>query len=205
MNQKAPFIGVARHRMTVDGEGITTLAAFHACTLNCKYCLNPQSLRQEFKTTIYTPAELYELVKVDELYFLATNGGVCFGGGEPCLRYEFLNEFRTICGNSWKLTLETALNVPQRNVEALVPIIDHWIIDIKDTNPETYQAYTGRDNAQVMANLRFLSNIADKVYIRVPLIPDFNNKDDQEKSVELLKTMGFTNFDLFEYKTDINK
>ena len=40
-----PLIGIARHRLTIDGEGVTTLVAFHGCPLRCKYCLNPTSLQ----------------------------------------------------------------------------------------------------------------------------------------------------------------
>ena len=34
-----PLIGIARHRLSIDGEGVTTLVAFHGCPLHCKYCL----------------------------------------------------------------------------------------------------------------------------------------------------------------------
>ena len=37
-------IGIARHRLQTDGQGVSTLVAFHGCPLHCKYCLNPQSL-----------------------------------------------------------------------------------------------------------------------------------------------------------------
>ena len=40
----APLICIDRHRLTIDGEGVTTLVAFHGCPLRCKYCLNPQCL-----------------------------------------------------------------------------------------------------------------------------------------------------------------
>lgn len=203
--QEAPFIGVARHRLVVDGEGVTTLAAFHTCTLKCKYCLNPQSLREYDKVTVFTPESLYEKVKVDELYFLATGGGICFGGGEPSLRYEFIREFRDICGPDWKLTIETALNVPKKNIEALLPVIDCWIVDVKDMNPEIYKSYTGKTNDQVMENLELLRGIPDKVKIRIPSIPEYNTKEDQDRSVAKLKEMGFSDFDLFGYRTEINK
>ena len=39
----APLIGISRHRLSTDGEGVTTLVAFHGCPLRCKYCLNPQT------------------------------------------------------------------------------------------------------------------------------------------------------------------
>ena len=203
--QEAPFIGVARHRLVVDGDGVTTLAAFHTCTLKCKYCLNPQSLREYDKVTVFTPESLYEKVKVDELYFLATGGGICFGGGEPSLRYEFIREFRDICGPDWKLTIETALNVPKKNIEALLPVIDCWIVDIKDMNPEIYKSYTGKTNDQVMENLELLRGIPDKVKIRIPSIPEYNTKEDQDSSVAKLKEMGFSDFDIFNYRTEINK
>ena len=79
----AALIGISRHRLTTDGEGVTTLVAFHGCPLRCKYCLNPQSFAQEGVWKQYDCEQLYEEVKIDELYFLATHGGVTFGGGEP--------------------------------------------------------------------------------------------------------------------------
>ena len=30
---RVPIIGVVRHRLAVDGQGVTTLVAFHGCTL----------------------------------------------------------------------------------------------------------------------------------------------------------------------------
>ena len=82
----APLICIDRHRLTIDGEGVTTLVAFHGCPLHCKYCLNPQCLEadgvwQEMDTEL-----LMMNVEMDNLYFLATGGGICFGGGEPLLR-----------------------------------------------------------------------------------------------------------------------
>lgn len=40
----ARIIGIARLRLSTDGDGVTTLVAFHGCPLHCRYCLNPQSL-----------------------------------------------------------------------------------------------------------------------------------------------------------------
>lgn len=98
MSNLVPILGVNRHRLLIDGEGVTTLVAFHGCPLHCKYCLNPQSLSDDFDFPLYSCEQLYERVKVDELYFLATRGGITFGGGEPCLRSEFISRFRELCG-----------------------------------------------------------------------------------------------------------
>ena len=67
MSNLVPILGVNRHRLLIDGEGVTTLVAFHGCPLHCKYCLNPQSLSDDFDFPLYSCEQLYERVKVDEL------------------------------------------------------------------------------------------------------------------------------------------
>ena len=199
--QKAPFIAVSRHRINLDGNGVVTLACFGSCPLRCKYCINPQCFEERDSWQTLTTEQLYTRCKADELYFLATGGGVTFGGGEPLLRSAFISEFRELCGPDWTLSAETSLNVKTENVEQLLPVLNHWVIDIKDTNPDIYRAYTGRDNSQVLANLRLIAeagNAADTT-IRIPLIPDYNNEYNRQKSVTLLQELGFTDFDLFNY------
>lgn len=168
---RAKVIGVARHRLTTDGDGVTTLVAFHGCPLRCRYCLNPQSLGDGGHFREYSPEELYAATRIDELYFIATNGGVTFGGGEPCLRPQFISEFRELCGPTWQLNIETSLNVPAENITALLPVINTLIIDIKDLNPAIYRDYTGTDNTLVLDNLRLIADVRRQqdCIIRIPL------------------------------------
>ena len=207
MPTAAPIIGIVRHSINVDGEGVCTLVAFHSCTLKCKYCLNPHSLSGVEKYKKFTPEALFERVKVDDLYFQATNGGITFGGGEPMLRAEFIEEFKRSCPSNWRISIETALNVEQSFVRRLFNVIDHYYIDIKDINNTIYENYTGKSNQQVIENLKFLAkqNLANKITIRVPLIPGFNTADDQEKSIAFLKELGFKNFNRFTYLTDTER
>ena len=151
--------------------------------------------------------QLYEKVKLDNLYFLATGGGVTFGGGEPLLQVPFMREFREICGREWRLYIETSLNVPWSLVQATTDIIDGYIVDIKDTDPGIYRAYTTRENAQVLDNLRRLVEIVgtESVLVRVPLIPGFNTEEHRARSKTLLREMGVTRFDELTYKTEIKK
>lgn len=207
MDNKAPIIGICRHRLATDGEGVTTLVAFHGCPLRCKYCLNPQSLSNPEQHPLYDASSIFEETRIDQLYFIATGGGITFGGGEPCLRNDIITKFRTLCGNEWKLTLETSLNVEPSRFATLLPIIDRLIVDIKDMNPNIYQQYTGCNNKNVIANLKLIieSNRQDDTIIRIPLIPQFNTPTDQEKSQQILTDMGFTKFNLFTYTTKNQK
>ena len=206
MKAQADIAAVARHRIAIDGDGVNTLVVFMMCPLRCKYCLNPQTLDAGLPHRTLTPDELYEETRKDELYFLATGGGVTFGGGEPLLRPDFIRAFRSLCGDEWKLNLETSLNVPEDNVRGLMPVIDYWFIDIKDMDPDIYRKYTGRDNGRVISNLRLLadSGLAGRCTIRIPHIPGYNEDADRDRSIKELEAMGFSVFDRFEYKTDID-
>ena len=197
----APFIAINRHRLTTDGEGVTTLVGFHGCPLHCQYCLNAQCLQADGVWCRLTPGELYSEVEIDDLYFVATGGGICFGGGEPLLRSEFIKAFAEIMNPEWKLTIETSLNVPLENVKAIASLVQMWYVDIKDMNPDIYKAYGCKENKQVVSNLQWLAanGYADKVIIRLPLIPEYNTDEDRQRSQKQLEEMGFTNFDKFNY------
>ena len=202
MKQRAKIIGIARHRLSTDGDGVTTLVAFHDCPLRCRYCLNPQSLGDGRRFREYSPEELYAETRIDELYFLATNGGVTFGGGEPCLRPQFIREFRNLCGPAWQVNLETSLNVPTANIEELLSVVNTLIIDIKDMNSDIYRNYTGQSNDLVLDNLRLIAESGRQkdCIIRLPMIPNYNTDADREISCKALEDLGFTRFDLFTYQ-----
>ena len=195
------FFGKGRLRIGIDGKGITTLCTFHGCPLRCKYCLNKRGLDPKTKCDLYTPEELYDIVKIDDLYFQASGGGVTFGGGEPLLHTDFIAAFRKICPDTWRLTAESSLFVSEDAVRHAVAVVDDFIVDIKDTNPDIYLAYTGKPNETVLANLRLLVSLVgcERIKVRVPLIPDFNTEDDRQKSKHLLLEMGITHFDFFNY------
>jgi len=200
---QAPVVAVSRIRMQTDGKGVTTLVCFHGCPLRCHWCINPFSFAEDTKRDIVTPQKLYDKVKLDELYFLATGGGVTFGGGEPLLYPDFLHAFREICGNAWHLCAETSLSVPWEHVQKAAECIDMFYVDCKDTDPDIYKSYTGKDNALMLSNLQKLVALigTERVVVRVPLIPDYNTDQNRQKSRAVLQGLGVTQFDFFTYKT----
>ena len=204
---KAKISDTSRLRIGVDGEGVTTLVAFMLCPLACEYCLNPQTLSDSYPFKEYTPEELYMELRKDELYFLATGGGVTFGGGEPLLNHQFIKEFRNVCGDQWKINLETSLNVPSSFLETVIPVTDEYLIDIKDMNPAIYKNYTGKDNSPVIGNLRTLAErgLAGRCVIRIPLIHGYNTPEDVARSESEVVALGFDRIDKFEYDIDYAK
>lgn len=119
-------------------------------------------------------------------------------------RVNLSREFREFCGKEWLLTVETSLNVERERIERLLPVIDRFIIDIKDMNPAIYKRYTGMDNEAVVSNLRLLveRGRAEDMIVRVPLIPGYNTDSDRVESCRQLEVMGIKHFDLFTYIID---
>ena len=195
-----PLLSVSRLRMGTDGAGVTTLVASRGCPLRCRWCINKALLR-EAKPEHVSAAELVERVKIDELYFLATGGGVTFGGGESLLHAAFIRRFRELCPPQWRICAETSLAVPRENVVLAAEAVDFFIVDCKDMDGEIYRRYTGGDGALMRENLRFLLEKIgpERVLVRVPLIPRFNTPEDQARSAEALRDMGAAKLDLFEY------
>ncbi len=192
---------IERHRIGIDGEGITTLVTLHGCPLHCKYCMNPECNDTRCKVKGMTANDVVKLCMCDNLYFLATGGGITVGGGEPLLHPDFVHQLRKSMPHEWKMNVETSLNVPTENVRKIIRDASLFIIDVKDTNSDIYMRYTSRSNELVMRNLSLIAEtgLQDKCLLRLPLIRDYNTFDDIYKSKGILQGMGFSRFDEFEY------
>ena len=195
-----PLLGLSRLRMGTDGTGVTTLVAGAGCPLRCRWCINRRLLRDAPAEPV-TAQELLNRVRIDDLYFRASGGGVTFGGGESMLHAPFLRRFRQLCPGDWKISAETSLAVARDLLAPAVGAVDLLIVDCKEMNPEIYRRYTGGDPARMQDNLRWLLTQvgAERILVRVPRIPEYNTKEDQEKSAERLRALGISNLDLFDY------
>ncbi|MBQ6661898.1 MAG: radical SAM protein [Lachnospiraceae bacterium] len=199
---KLPLFSVSRLRMEIDGDGVTTLVAAKGCPLHCRYCINADVLGDSVASRAVTPEELLAMVKIDDLYFRATNGGITFGGGESLLHAKFIRAFSEIAPSEWRIFAETSLNVPSELLREALPAVDYFIVDIKDMNPDIYRAYTDSDNSLVTENLRILAEAGrcGDVKIRVPRIPSYNTDEDRCSSVTAVQAIGpFQTFDFFDY------
>ncbi len=206
----APVFGISRLRMGTDGPGITTLVTFMGCPLQCKYCLNDFCHKPVFEAdgktpakgvSLLTPQDLYNKVKIDNLYFGMTGGGICFGGGEPALQWRFIKSFRKICGPEWKIILETCLHYNEYIIKELSKIVDLWIVDIKSMEPIIFEEYTGVKVAPLYSRLKLLRDIVgeEKVVIKIPLIPEFKDERSVKWELSKIKAMGFTHIEQIEY------
>lgn len=195
-------LSILRHRLVTDGRGVTTLVALSGCPLCCKYCLNKRILQKNnYKT--YLTKELLDELLIDYCYFMATGGGVTFGGGEALLHARAILEFAGQMPEYMSLNVESslALDLDEEIFDELLQKVNHFIIDIKTLDEKLYRQYTG----QAIDKMRYnLSKIIDKGYqskckIRIPVIPGYKDRIVAKKEASSIKEMGFDNVEVFDY------
>jgi pyruvate formate lyase activating enzyme len=144
-------------------------------------------------------------VKIDNIYFQATGGGICFGGGEPGLYANFIREFRHICDPTWRITIETSLYFDSKIIDDLSTTIDNWIIDVKTLFGDVYEDYTGGSMNVMLDNLEHLKQTVNcgRVLVKIPVIPKFTVRSDVEICAERLRKMGYPNVRIIEYRKTI--
>lgn len=150
--------------------------ACRACLSCCEACpaeaLSPEAQR-------YTMDALMREVLRDRAYYEQFGGGVTCSGGEPLLQYEFLAEFfERLHGEGVTTALDTCGCAPLKNLEAMLPVTDYLLYDMKIFDPDAHRAFTGQDNALILSNLLRAADsmrhrgYPKKLWIRTPLIWD---------------------------------
>ena len=207
MESTIPVFAINRLRVGTDGEGITTLVAIHGCPLRCKYCINKMVWDPDTPVRRFHLQELYDEVKIDNLYFQASGGGITFGGGEAILHSAFIRQFKEKYAKEWRITLETYLHAERSYVEEAIAGVDFFIIDCKDLNSAIYESYTTKSAKLMLENLEYICQKVgpERMMVRVPHIPDFNTEEDRNQTIEQLKKMGITNIDVFDYIVDFDR
>ena len=206
------ILSISRLRMGTDGNGIATLVVFFDCPLYCEYCINDFCHKSQkpfvgVQNAAFTPQELIEILRKDDIYYLMSGGGVVFGGGEPLLQSKYIHKVCTMVDQRWAKRIETSLNVPWDNIKPVLYDMDEWIIDVKDINSDIYKSYTKTDNKNMIENLLKLRNKVskDKIHIRIPKIPDYNTSYDIEKSLEWIRENIGVEPEVFSYIKTINR
>lgn len=124
----------------------------------------------------WTPEALLEELLKDRAFYEASGGGVTFGGGEPLAQAGFLLEALEGCqAEDLHTALDTCGQGSPEDLRAAARRSDLVLYDLKHLDPERHKEATGVDNARILANLEMLASWHPALWIRIPLIPGFND------------------------------
>lgn len=166
---------------TVDGPGIRFVVFMQGCPMRCKYCHNPDTWGFSGGKE-YTAEQVAKNALRYKNYF-ANGGGVTVSGGEPLLQIAFVKElFKILKANGTHTALDTSGAVYSRGnkdeIDELLKVTDLVLLDIKHINPQEHKALTGRDNDNILAFAKHLSDIGKPMWIRHVLVPGITDNDE---------------------------
>lgn len=147
---------------------------------NCLLCAQacPNSTLKVYGKK-YTLREIMKIIMEDRQFYKETNGGVTAGGGDPMVQYRFVRDMFKECRRYGIHTcLETELQCRQEALEAVMPYTDLLITDIKVMDPQKHKEYTGMSNERILENIKYAVENGLKVIIRTPVVPGYNNDDE---------------------------
>jgi pyruvate formate lyase activating enzyme len=180
---------------TLDGPGLRTVVFMQGCSLNCKFCHNPDCLPNS-TDNVFTPEELVATVMKNAPYWKGQNGeqgGVTFSGGEPLLQADFIHECAILLKQKGvHITVDSCFFVPVKAIEKILEDIDYYMISFKHHDKEKHKELTGQDNTRIKENILFLDNKVhtNKIRIRYLIIPEITDTKEALKGfVEFVKSI----------------
>ncbi len=147
----------------------------------------------------YSVDEVFKEIIKDNDYYNSTNGGVTFSGGECMLQIEFLEEILKKCKeNGVNTAVDTAGNVTWEYFERILPYTDLFLYDIKAYSEQLHKEGTGVSNRLIFENLVKLSKTKARIFVRVPVIVEFNDCE-MQKIANFLKELRIEKVELLPY------
>jgi pyruvate formate lyase activating enzyme len=128
---------------------------------------------------VVTVDQVVTEIERDSVFYEQSGGGVTFGGGEPLAQPRFLLELLKACHSRCLHTsVDTSGFTPWKILDEIRSFVDLFLFDLKLLDEDRHRKWTGVSNANILSNLRRLSELGQKIIIRIPIIPGIN--DDEE-------------------------
>ena len=174
-----------------DGPGIRTIVFLKGCALRCKWCCNPESqnytieeMEIDGKKKIIgrdvTVSEVLETIKRDIPYYRRSGGGVTLSGGESLCQPEFaVALLRASKENGINTAMESTGFAKFDVIEQYLPYLDLYLMDIKHMDSKKHVQFTSKPNELIIDNAKKIARQAKKLIIRVPVIPTFNDTEEE--------------------------
>lgn len=205
-----------------DGPGIRSIVFLKGCPLRCRWCCNPESQSFKIETMIengkektvgrdVSVREILDTIIRDMPYYRRSGGGMTLSGGEFSAQGEF--SYALLKGAKdmgISTAVESAASVSFDVIEPMLSYIDVYMMDIKHMDPEKHKQFTSRDNKLILENAKKIAERANKLIIRVPVIPTFNDTEEEIlaiasfaktlKGVEEIHLLPYHNYGTDKYK-----
>lgn len=213
LNEKSGSFGYVHSYETssrYDGPGVRAVLFVSGCLLRCTYCHNPDTWHLKDGTYIASKQVLDRLASFAPA-LRSLDGGLTISGGEPMVQMAFTGE---ILAGAKALGLHTAIETSgylgDKVDDKFLSSLDLVLLDIKSSNPETYQKVTGRELAPTLRFAQRLADLGKPTWVRFTLVPGHTDDPDNVdgiakfvaplKNVEWVEVQPFHQLGAFKWK-----
>ena len=164
------------------------------CNKCTEICLNDAN---EIIGKEMTATEVLNEVLKDKMFYDASGGGLTVTGGEPSYQADFTLELLGLAKEAGvSLAMETCGAGSREFYKKSADLGTTFLFDLKCIDPERHRKLTGADNAHIISNLRYLMDRGADIIIRLPMIPDCNDSDED---IALLSSFLAENKSCYRY------
>lgn len=157
----------------VTKEGLDRNRCLSCRTRDCVRTMRQKGIRLSYRE-YETEEILRECERSKPMFF--DGGGVTLTGGEVSVQLDAVKELlQGLKARSIHTAIET--NGLHPRLPELVPLVDQWIMDIKHYDASVHQSWCGAGNEAAAKVLEHVSAHHPDVTVRVPLIPGFNDRE----------------------------
>ncbi|HID55249.1 TPA: glycyl-radical enzyme activating protein [Candidatus Poribacteria bacterium] len=122
--------------------------------------------------------EVMREVLSDRPFYETSGGGMTLSGGEPLAQPQFsLALLQAAKSEGIHTALDTSGFAPWETFEELLPFTDLILYDLKHMDERRHVELTGVSNGRILENLRRLDNAGKRIWVRIPLVPGYNDED----------------------------
>jgi pyruvate formate lyase activating enzyme len=127
----------------------------------------------------------------DRPFYALSGGGITLSGGEPLAQVDFaVALLRAARKEGLHCCVETSGHTTWDRFQRLLPVVDLFLYDYKETDPERHRLYTGQTNEAILKNLHSLHDSGAQIQLNCPVIPGFNDRNDHLAGIAaLVKSM----------------
>lgn len=144
-----------------------------ACVEACRY----EAL--SIAGSLMSVDEILDEVDKDRLFYENSGGGMTLSGGEPTYHADFsIRLLKSAKSRGLHTCLDTNGFCEWATLTRVAENADIVLYDLKHLDPVMHKKKTGVDNKKILKNLSLLSETGLEIWVRIPVIPGFNDTID---------------------------
>ena len=163
--------------ISIDAQGAKVVNMDRQkCTLclKCTEVCPTNAIRQVGKWM--SIEEVVDEVGRDSQFYVNSGGGVTISGGEPLFQGKFSYELLRWCKQKgYHTALDTSGYCAWKVLDGILNYTDLVLYDIKHLDAKKHKWGVGKGNQLILRNLQRIAQKGNKVWLRIPLIVDYND------------------------------